>query len=106
MAWSAPQVDETMFRIEKESDGCVTRLLLSVRVQWDRIDCIRSAMNDGCARTMLDLREVTLVDIAVVRFLISCEGEGVELAECPPYVREWILRERAEGGQIEPTNGN
>jgi hypothetical protein len=56
-------------------------------------------MDNNCARQILDLSEVTLVDIAVVRFLISCENEGVELVECPPYVREWILRERAEGAQ-------
>jgi hypothetical protein len=91
--------DREMLRIEKDSDGCVTRLLLSGRIQSDRIACIRSAMNDGCARQILDLREVTLVDIAVVRFLINCEDEGIEMVQCPPYVREWIVRERAEGGQ-------
>jgi hypothetical protein len=91
--------DREMLRIEKDSDGCVTRLLLSGRIQSDRIACIRSAMNDGCARRILDLREVTLVDIAVVRFLINCEDEGIEMVQCPPYVRVWIVRERAEGGQ-------
>jgi len=90
-----------MLRIEKDSDGCATRLLLSGRIQSDRIACIRSEMNDGCARKVLDLSEVTLVDVAVVRFLISCESEGVELVQCPPYVREWILRERTEGAQSE-----
>ena len=59
-------------------------------------------MNDGSARKILDLREVTLVDIEVVRFLIRCENEGTELMECPLYVREWMLRERAEGA--EPQN--
>ena len=56
-------------------------------------------MDDGCKRKILDLTEVTLVDIAAVRFLIRCENEGVELVHCPPYVREWIVRERAEGAQ-------
>ena len=54
-------------------------------------------MNDGCERTILDLGQVTLVDLEVIRFLVSCEDSGVELVQCPPYVREWILRERAEG---------
>jgi hypothetical protein len=62
-------------------------------------------MNDGCARKILDLSEVTLVDIAVVRFLITCEDEGIELVECPPYVREWMFRERAEGAQPGSSNG-
>jgi len=85
-----------MLRIEKESDGCVTRLLLSGRIQSDHIACIRSAMSDGCPRKILDLSDVNLVDVAVVRYLIHCEDEGVELVQCPAYVREWILRERAE----------
>ena len=88
-----------MLRIEKETDGCVSRLKLSGRIQSDCIARIRSGMNDDCARKILDLREITLVDVAVVRFLISCENEGVELVECPLYVREWMLRERAEGVQ-------
>jgi hypothetical protein len=54
-------------------------------------------MSDGCEHRILDLSEVTLVDIEVVRFLTSCEDEGIELVHCPPYVREWIVRERAEG---------
>ena len=85
-----------MLRIERESDGCVARLLLSGRIQSDGIACIQSAMNDGCARKILDLSEVTLVDVAAVRFLSRCEEEGVELAGCPPYVQEWMLRERTE----------
>lgn len=86
-----------MLRIEEQSDRCVTRLRLSGRIQSDSIACVRSAMNGGCVDTILDLSDVTLVDVAAVRFLIGCEEEGVELAECPPWVREWILRERAEG---------
>ena len=60
-----------MLRIDKDSDGCVTTLRLSGRIQSDHIASIRSEMNDGCPRKILDLSEVTLVDIAVVRFLNS-----------------------------------
>jgi hypothetical protein len=84
-----------MLRIEEDSDGCVTTLKLSGRIQSDNLGSIRSAI-DGCKRKILDLTEVTLVDIAGVRFLMSYENEGVELVQCPRYVREWIVRERAE----------
>jgi hypothetical protein len=90
-----------MLKIEKDSDRCVTKLRLSGRIQSDHIASVQSAMSDCSERKILDLSEVTLVDLAVVRFLISCEDEGVELVQCPPYVREWILRERAEGMQWE-----
>lgn len=89
-----------MLRIEKDSNGCGARLLLSGRIQSDRIACIQSAMNDGCTSKILDLSEVTLVDVEAVRFLIRCEDEGIELVQCPPYVREWIVRERAEGARL------
>jgi hypothetical protein len=86
-----------MLKIKKDCDGCVTRLRLSGRIESDLITSIRTAMSDCCAHKILDLSEVTLVNIGVVRFLISCEEEGIELVQCPPYVREWMLRERAEG---------
>jgi hypothetical protein len=100
-----PQSERQMLRIEKDCDGRVTRLRLSGRIQSGLITSIRSAMDDGCARKILDLSEVTLVDLGVVRFLISCENDGVELVECPPYVREWIFRQRAEGVQPGPSDG-
>jgi hypothetical protein len=95
-----------MLRIEKDSNGCVSILRLTGRIQSDFIATIRSAMNDRCASKILDLAEVTLVDIAVVRFLMRCEYEGVKLVACPPYVREWMVRERAEGAQPEHSHDN
>lgn len=73
-------------------------------VQSNHIAFIRSAMSDGCARKLLDLTEVTLVDREVVRFLMSCEDEGIESVQCPRYVREWILRERAERRRAGPSS--
>ena len=86
-----------MFKIEKQTNGCTKMLRLSGRFRSDLIAFVRSVMSSGCALKALDLGEVTLVDLEVVRFLISCENEHIELVECPAYVREWILRERAEG---------
>jgi hypothetical protein len=41
----------------------------------------------------LEMDEVTLVNIDVVRFLIGCEVRGIRLRGCPAYIREWIRRE-------------
>jgi hypothetical protein len=46
------------------------------------------------APSVLELREVTLVDAEVVRFLSACESEGIHLQHCSAYIREWIVRER------------
>lgn len=46
------------------------------------------------AHGRLDMDEVTLVDVEVVRFLIQIESSGTELTNCPPYIREWMTCER------------
>jgi hypothetical protein len=43
---------------------------------------------------VLEMDEVTLVDVDVVRFLIDCKVQGIELCGCLVYIREWIARER------------
>jgi hypothetical protein len=44
---------------------------------------------------VIDLMDVKLVDHAVVKFLKRCEARGMKLANCPAYIREWIVRERS-----------
>ena len=92
----ALQGKHQMWKMEKDCNGPATILRLSGRIQSDDIASIQSVMGDGCPRKILDLSEVTLVDLDVIRFLMSCEDDGIELVQCPAYVREWILRERAE----------
>jgi anti-anti-sigma regulatory factor len=48
-------------------------------------------------RLALDLTEVTVVSLEAVRALKVVEVNGVELRNCPAYVREWISRERERG---------
>jgi len=90
-----------MLKIENKSDGHTMILRLSGRIQSAHIGNIREQMDDDSVRIVLDLGEVTLVDVEVVRFLSDCENEGIVLVHCPPYVREWIRRERAEGAQTD-----
>jgi hypothetical protein len=65
-----------MLRIEKESAGHTTRLRLSGRIQSTDIDELWAQMDDDAIRIILDLDEVTLVDVEVVRFLSDCEDGG------------------------------
>jgi anti-anti-sigma regulatory factor len=43
---------------------------------------------------ILDLKDLTLVDLDVVRFLRHCETGSIELRNCPAYIREWLNGER------------
>jgi len=46
------------------------------------------------ARIVLDLKDITLVDRAAVRFLARGESAGTEIVNCPEYVRSWITAEK------------
>jgi hypothetical protein len=48
-------------------------------------------------RLSLDLTEVTVVSLEAVRDLTVVEADGIEILNCPAYVREWITRERERG---------
>jgi anti-anti-sigma regulatory factor len=85
-----------MLRIEKVQDRGATTLRLNGRIQSEHLDDIHAQMDDDSVRIILDLSEVTLVDVEVIQSLGGCEKAGIELVDCPPFVREWILRERAE----------
>ncbi len=43
-------------------------------------------------RLALDLTEVTVVSLEAVRALTAAEAKGIELRNCPAYVREWVSR--------------
>ena len=45
---------------------------------------------------VIDLKNVLLVDSAAVKLLALSETNGTELRNCPPYIREWVTRERVE----------
>jgi hypothetical protein len=59
------------------------------------VDQLKEQIEGNANRVLLDLVEVKLVDRDVVLFLGDCEAKGVQLSQCPPYIREWIDRERA-----------
>ena len=46
----------------------------------------------GKGRLVLDLAEVTVVSLEAVRALNLAEANGIELRNCPAYVREWVSR--------------
>ncbi len=84
-------------RIETASDGHTTSLRLIGRIQAEYLNELEAQVGRHRPRLVLDLNEVTLVDVAVVRFLIACEAEGIELRHCAPYIREWMGREQGRG---------
>ena len=93
-----------MLKIEKAWDGITTVIRLIGRIQSGDVDGLKDQMKGGGPQLVLDLDQVNLVDVDVVRFLCVCKERGVELAHCSPYIREWILREQREGGRTDGTS--
>ena len=85
-------------RIEKDFDGQHTTIRLIGHIQSEHLEELKAQMKDSGPRIVLDLDEVTLVDVEVVRFLGACEAEGGKVLHCAPYIREWMLRERDREG--------
>jgi len=91
-----PSWRQIALKIERQSNENITMVSVIARIRSEHLSELETHLNDYSECVMLDLGEVTLVDADVVRFLSAREEAGVTLVRCPAYVREWILRERAE----------
>jgi anti-anti-sigma regulatory factor len=48
----------------------------------------------GADSIVLNLKDLRLVDQDVVSFLRRCETGGIQLRNCPAYIRKWLNGER------------
>ena len=71
-------------------------LFVSGGVTGEHIDMLRDVLGQESGSFAIDLRNVLLVDREAVKLLALSEANGTELRNCPPYIREWVPRERAE----------
>jgi anti-anti-sigma regulatory factor len=84
-------------RIEKVFDGQLTTLRLIGRLQAEHLDELTAQIKDSEPRVVLDLAEVSLVDVEAVRFLGICQAVDVRLVNCSPFIRDWIAKEQHRG---------
>jgi hypothetical protein len=85
-------------RIERISARRRNRIRLSGEFRADHIVQVKAELRSAGRLVSLDLAEVSLVDLECVRFLNTCEAEGISMLGCSPYIKEWMLRERKEKG--------
>jgi len=89
-------------RIQQTTEGHCTILRLSGElVSSQREALLEEIEGNNNTNFALDLEEVTLVDLDIVQLLARCEANGVELLNCPPYIREWISRENSRANSRE-----
>jgi anti-anti-sigma regulatory factor len=83
-----------MLKIETLSVGDQAILRVIGRLQSENLPELAATIALHGTNAVLDMDEVTLVDVEAVRFLNQVESSGVRLANCRPYIREWMTRER------------
>jgi len=80
-------------RIERSARQRSTVFTLSGRKGAEHVAELKELFHSDYRNVILDLRELRLADRDAVKFLRSCERDGMKLENCPAYVREWIDRE-------------
>lgn len=87
-----------MLRIRRTANGDVV-FALSGRLDKENLAELESLISaEGKERPIvLDLRDMILTGQDGINFLAQCEAAGISLANCDPYIREWITRQGARG---------
>ena len=71
-------------------------LSISGRIVGADVEMLRGLLQQERSAAVIDLRHVLLVDREAVKLLALTEVNGVELRNCPAYIREWVTREKSE----------
>jgi anti-anti-sigma regulatory factor len=84
-------------KIEKSAHAGMTTIRLIGSFESEQLVELKEQFRllSSEAKIVLDLKEVTLVDRDVVRFLASYKARGVTLVNWAQYIRDWIRREQA-----------
>jgi anti-anti-sigma regulatory factor len=84
-----------MLKITRYANGEIV-FTLSGRMDAENVgelETLLSAEADAHS-IVLNLKDLRLVDQDVVTFLRRCEMGGIQLRDCPAYIREWLNGER------------
>jgi hypothetical protein len=70
----------------------VVILRISGHIHEAHISMIEDLIAKETDPLVFDLQEVTLVGLEVVRLLAACDVRGIELRNCPGFIREWLSK--------------
>ena len=88
-----PSTKLMTLRIERSARQGFTVFTLTGRMKAEQATELKVLFDTDYRSIILDLQEMRLADRDAVKFLRSCEREGMKLENCPAYVREWMDRE-------------
>lgn len=79
-------------------------LCISGTLTGEHVDTLRNVLRQEAGALAIDLKNVSLVGREAVQLLALIEFNGMELRNCPKYVREWVTREWADMHSERPGN--
>jgi hypothetical protein len=72
--------------------GQLVLLQVSGHLQEVHVNLIEKLIERETDQVVLDLAEIKLVDREAVKFLAAWVGRGIELRNCPEFIREWMSK--------------
>jgi hypothetical protein len=86
-----------MLKVQRTANGKVV-FAVSGRLEADCLGELTAllAQESSMRGVILELKDLVLVDRDAVGFLRACAEKGIELRNCPQYVRLWLASD--EGG--------
>jgi hypothetical protein len=84
-----------MLKIKRMRAENGTRIHLSGELRCAHLADLRAEIEQVMHPTILDLDEVEVVDIDGIRFLNECAARDIQIVNCSPYIREWMIQEKS-----------
>ena len=81
-------------KIERTSEGEREIIRLIGRIEQEDLRTLKTQMRGSGQVICFDLRDVTLIDIYVVRYLIARQRDGALFQNIPAFIQEWMRREQ------------
>jgi hypothetical protein len=81
-------------RIKRLCENDRTRICLSGALRSAYLASLRSEIELSGQPAALDLDEVSVIDIDGIRFLNECQAQGIQVVNCTPYIRQWMVQEK------------
>src|SRR5260370_7711035 len=72
-------------KIERDSDGPRTTIRLIGRMRAEHLKELEKQIRESGPAITLDLEEVTLVNLEIVRFLVTCQPQAPPLPTISPH---------------------
>jgi hypothetical protein len=72
--------------------GHLALFRISGYLREKHLNLIEEMMAKEADPVAFDLTEVTLVDSEAVKFLAACDAKGIEIRNCPAFIREWMSK--------------